>query len=301
MRLGTRGSPLAIIQTQELRDRLLAAHPGLDVEIVTVKTTGDRVQDRKLDEIGGKGLFTREIEAQLDDGRLHVAVHSMKDVPTFLPGRYTLPCVLPRADVRDVLVSRESATLTSLPAGARVGTASLRRQAQVLSRRPDLEVTLFRGNVNTRLRKLNEGVADATILARCGLDRLGMQDLGTTLSPEEMLPSVGQGAIGGEIRADDEATRALLAAVNDADTETEMVCERALLAALDGSCRTPIAGLAQLEDGTIWLRGLVVSPDGKKEWRTERRGPRSDAERMGRDAGEELRGRADPAIFEGPR
>ena len=303
VRLGTRASALAIIQTEELRDRLMAAHPGLRVpggiEIVPISTSGDKTQDRALAEIGGKGLFTKEIEEHLADGRIDMAVHSMKDVPTFLPRGFTVPCVLVRADARDVLLGAPS--LAALSSGAIVGTASLRRQSQLLHRRPDLKIVLFRGNVNTRLRKLGEGQAQATILARAGLDRLAMADLGCTLSVEEMLPAVAQGAIGVEIRADDARAHALLAPLNDAASFAAVACERALLATLDGSCRTPIAGLAELDGGQLHLRALVARPDGTALWRAERRGAREDAERLGRDAGAELRGRADGAIFEGPR
>ena len=303
VRLGTRASALAIIQTEELRDRLMAAHPGLRVpggiEIVPISTSGDKTQDRALAEIGGKGLFTKEIEEHLADGRIDMAVHSMKDVPTFLPGGFAVPCVLVRADARDVLLGAPS--LAALSSGAIVGTASLRRQSQLLHRRPDLKIVLFRGNVNTRLRKLGEGQAQATILARAGLDRLAMADLGCTLSVEDMLPAVAQGAIGVEIRGDDEHARALLAPLNDAASFAAVACERALLATLDGSCRTPIAGLAELDGGQLHLRALVARPDGTALWRAERRGAREDAERLGRDAGAELRGRADGTIFEGPR
>ncbi|MFN0042012.1 MAG: hydroxymethylbilane synthase, partial [Alphaproteobacteria bacterium] len=219
VRLGTRASPLAIIQTEELRERLMAAHPELrspgGITIVPISTSGDKTQDRALAEIGGKGLFTKEIEEHLADGRIDMAVHSMKDVPTFLPGGFALPCVLARADARDVLLGAPS--LAALSSGAVIGTASMRRQSQLLHLRPDLKIVLFRGNVNTRLRKLGEGRAQATILARAGLDRLAMADLGCTLSVEEMLPAVAQGAIGVEIRADDARAHALLAPLNDVD------------------------------------------------------------------------------------
>ena len=303
LRLGTRGSPLAIIQTQELRDRLMEAHPDLRapgaLEIVPIATAGDKVQDRALAEVGGKGLFTKEIERWLAEGRIDMAVHSMKDVPTILSDEFAVPCILPRADPRDALLG--AASIAALPKGAVVGSASTRRQAQLLHARPDLKVVLFRGNVNTRLRKLSEGQAAATVLARAGLDRLAMADVGATLTPEEMLPSAAQGAIGVEIRADDGRAGAYLAAIDHAPSRAEIECERALLGALDGSCRTPIAALAEWDGAVLRLRALVARPDGTALWRAERRGPRADAAAMGRDAGAELRGRADAGIFEGPR
>jgi hydroxymethylbilane synthase len=303
IRLGTRGSPLAIIQAQEARDRLMAAHaelraPGA-VEIVPITTAGDKVQDRALAEVGGKGLFTKEIERWLIDGRIDMAVHSMKDVPTHLGDEFALPCILPRADPRDALLG--AASIAALPKGAVVGSASTRRQAQLLHARPDLKVVLFRGNVNTRLRKLNEGVAAATVLARAGLDRLNMADVGATLAPEEMLPSAAQGAIGIQIRADDSRARGFLVAIDHASSHAEVACERALLASLDGSCRTPIGALAELSGDRLRLRALVARPDGTGLWRAERTGARGAAEAMGRDAGEELRRQADARIFEGPR
>ncbi len=301
LRIGTRGSPLALAQANETRDRLLAAHAGLtpeDIEIVVVSTAGDRVQNRALSEIGGKGLFTEEIEQGLENGDLDLAVHSMKDMPTVLPDRLEIGCLLPREDPRDAFISLHAESLADLPAGAVLGTASLRRQAQVLRARPDLEVITFRGNVQTRLRKLKEGRADATFLACAGLRRLGMADVITqVVAIEEMLPAVAQGAIGIEQRKGDERVTALLAPLNDEATSVRVACERAFLAALDGSCRTPIAAHAVLAGDRLHFRGLILRPDGSEAHATERRGWQSDAAAMGRDAGEELRRCAGSGFF----
>lgn len=303
LRLGTRGSPLALAQAEEVRRRLAAAHPELAAEqavaIVVIKTTGDRIQDRALSEIGGKGLFTKEIEEALVAGEVDAAVHSMKDVPTWLPDGLTVDHLLPREDPRDAFFSPHGRCPAELPQGAVVGTASLRRQAQVLARRPDLKVVTFRGNVATRLRKLAAGEVDATLLAVAGLRRLGeAARITATLAPEEMLPAVGQGAIGLEIRADDAPTRALLDAIACRDTGVRIAAERALLAQLDGSCKTPIAGLAELEDGGVLrLRGLIALPDGSALHAAELRGPRSEAEALGRRLGEELQAAAGPAFL----
>ncbi len=303
LRIGTRGSPLALAQAHEIRGRLAARHaelaPDGAVEIVVIKTTGDAILDRALAEVGGKGLFTKEIdEAQLD-GRVDLAVHSMKDVPTWLPDGLVLPCMPEREDPRDVFVSDKAPSLADLPAGSLVGTASLRRQAQVLARRPDLRVGTFRGNVQTRLRKLAGGEADATLLALAGLNRLGMAEVVTeVIGTDVLLPAVGQGAIGITCRADDRRALDFLAPLNHQPTLTRVTAERALLAALDGSCRTPIAGLAELaDDGGLSLRGLVARPDGSALWETARQGAAGDAEAMGRDAGEELLAAAGGDIF----
>jgi len=304
LRLGTRGSPLALAQANEVRARLAAAHPELSeeaaVEIVVIKTTGDRVQDRTLAEIGGKGLFTKEIEEALLAGRIDAAVHSMKDVPTWLPEGLEISTILPREDPRDAIFSAGGQDLAGLPAGSVVGTASLRRQAQVLLARPDLEVVPLRGNVETRLRKLAEGQVDATLLAMAGLKRLGKAgEVSAVLAPEDMLPAVAQGAIGLEIRADDGATRDLLAALDDRDSAIRVVAERACLEVLDGSCRTPIAAFAELEAGgaEMRLRALVALPDGSQAHRAERRGAAVAGVALGRDAGVELRAAAGPAFF----
>lgn len=303
LRIGTRGSPLALAQAQETRDRLAAAHPELAregaIEIVAIKTTGDRIQDRTLMEAGGKGLFTKEIEEALAAGAIDLAVHSMKDVPTWLPDGLEIACLLPREDPRDAFFSDKAPSLEALPPGSIVGTASLRRQAQVLALRPDLEVIPFRGNVQTRLRKLAEGEADATLLALAGLRRLGMADrITAVMEPEAMLPAVAQGAIGIEIRSDDDRTRAYLTPLHCRETEIRVTAERALLATLDGSCRTPIAALARIEaDGTLNLDALVASPDGRRVLQTRRRGAWTDAAALGADAGSELKGRLPPDFY----
>jgi hydroxymethylbilane synthase len=300
IKIGTRGSPLALAQAHEVRDRLAAAHDDLRaegaVEIVVIKTTGDAVLDRPLAEIGGKGLFTKEIEEALLDGRIDLAVHSMKDVPTWLPPGLGIACLLPREDPRDAFFASPKlgggvGRLADLPEGAVVGTSSLRRQALVKLLRPDLEVRSFRGNVQTRLRKLGDGEADATMLAMAGLRRLGMADAATgTLEPDEMLPAVAQGAIGIEIRDDDPATRDRLAALHCAATADRVAAERALLAVLDGSCRTPIAALAVLDGaGGITLDGLVAAPDGSGVHRVHRAGAAADAAALGADAGQQLK------------
>ena len=302
LRIGTRGSPLALVQAEETRRRLLAAHPELDpaeVALEVIRTTGDREQGRPLAEIGGKGLFTKEIEEALLDGRVDLAVHSMKDVPTVLPAGLAIDCLLPREDPRDAFISEKAARLGELPEGAVVGSASLRRKAQVLAARPDLSVVSLRGNVDTRLRKLRQGEIDATLLARAGLRRLGRLDRVTSvMEVSEMLPAVAQGAIGIERRHGDDRVAALLAPLNHADTATCIGAERAFLAALDGSCRTPIAALAELdESGHLSFRGLLLEPDGSRVFEAQRAGPAAAAEAMGRDAGEELRRAAGPEFF----
>ena len=265
-------------------------------------STGDKVRDRPLAEIGGKGLFTKEIDEAMLAGRIDVAVHSMKDLPTWLPDGIVLACMLPREDPRDALICARGQSLSALPAGSIVGTASLRRKAQVLHRRPDLRVVPLRGNVHTRLRKVSRGEVDATLLALAGLRRLGLGDAATAvLAAEEMLPAVGQGAIGLTCRTADAAARDLLAALDHSATTTRVSAERAMLEVLDGSCRTPIAALAELDgaDG-LSLRGLVARPDGSELLETARAGAAADAGALGRDAGDELRRRAGPGFFEGP-
>jgi hydroxymethylbilane synthase len=302
LRIGTRGSPLALAQAHETRDRLAAAWPELAapgaIDIVVFKTTGDVVLDRPLAEIGGKGLFTKELDEAMADGRIDLAVHSMKDVATILPDGIILPAMLPREDVRDAFLSPVAGHWRDLPAGALIGTASLRRGAQILHHRPDLKVVNFRGNVQTRMRKLQEGQVAATLLAMAGLRRLGLErHAAAALPPEDMLPAVAQGAIGITCRTDDERARRLLAPLNDEPTWIRVSAERAFLALLDGSCRTPIAALAELEDRTLSLRGLIVSPDGIRLYRAERRGDAADAEAMGRDAAAEVRAAAGPGFF----
>lgn len=304
LRIGTRGSPLALAQAIETRDRLAAAFPELAGEgaiaIVTFKTEGDRILDRTLSAAGGKGLFTKEIEQALLDGTVDLAVHSMKDVPTSLPDGLTITAYLPREDHRDAWFSPKAASLDALPAGSVVGTASLRRQAIVLMRRPDLKVVPFRGNVQTRLRKLEEGLVDATLLALAGLNRLGLADRATgILSEEQMLPAVAQGAIGIETRIGDDRTNAYIRTLNCPETELRVVAERGVLATLDGSCRTPIAALAQINGDAISLKALVIRPDGQQWFTTGRTGHKADAHAMGIDAGQELKSRLPAAFFAG--
>jgi hydroxymethylbilane synthase len=303
LRIGTRGSPLAQAQTVLVRSALEQAHAELAepgrLEVVVIRTTGDRVVDRPLAEVGGKGMFCKEIEAALLERRIDVAVHSMKDLPTWLPEGLSIGAMLERADPRDVLLARGGvAGVADLPHGAVVGSASLRRQAQLLAGRPDLEVVNFRGNVRTRLDKLAAGEVDATLLALAGIERLGLEVEHLVLSPEEMLPAVGQGAIGVECRADDAATRHLLAAIDHAPTSICVDAERALLDALDGSCHTPIAGYAELAGQNIRLRALIARPDGSQCLTTERTGVSEDGVNLGRDAGQELRGRGGPGFFD---
>jgi len=302
IRIGTRGSPLALAQAHETRDRLLAAHadlPAAAIAIEVIRTSGDRIQDRALAAAGGKGLFTKEIEEALLAGTIDMAVHSMKDVPTVLPDGLEIVCLLPREDVRDAFISLRAASLDDLPPGALVGTASLRRQAQVLRLRPDLKVGILRGNVETRLRKLGDGAVDATLLAASGLNRLGMADRATALiETDRMLPAVAQGAIGIECRRDDAAAAARLAPLNDGVTTTCVTAERAFLAELDGSCRTPIAGLAALDDaGALVFKGEVLSPDGRQCFQATRQGTPADAGRLGADAGAEIKAGLPPDFF----
>lgn len=300
IRIGTRASPLAMAQAHETRNRILAAHdlPPSAVVIIDMTTTGDQRLELKLGAIGGKGLFTKEIEEALIDGSTDLAVHSMKDMPTVLPDGMEISTLLPREDVRDAFISPRYDGIDALPAGALVGTASLRRQAQLLHRRPDLKVGLFRGNVQTRLRKLGEGEADATFLAMAGLSRLGMTDVATRpMDVGEMLPAVAQGAVGIEIRSDNDAIRAVLDPLNCRDTEIRTNAERAFLNALDGSCRTPIASLAIIDGDRLSLSGEILRPDGSECHRASREGPLSDAVAMGRDMGAELKARGGPDFF----
>ncbi len=261
-----------------------------DIEIVVITTTGDRIRDRPLSEIGGKGLFTKEIEEALFAGDIHLAVHSMKDMPARLPDGLTMAALLPREDARDAFLSPVAKTIGDLPEGAVVGSSSVRRGAQLKRLRPDIEVIQFRGNVETRLKKLADGVAQATFLAAAGLNRLGLTDKITSLVPVDvMLPAVAQGCIGIETRADDEATREILAPVNHETSNIAVSCERAFLAALDGSCRTPLAGHAVFDNGTLRFRGHALTLDGRHCFETTREGSPADAERMGREAGEQVK------------
>ncbi len=301
LKLGTRGSPLALFQANLVARLLQAAHPDLAVDICTVTTSGDRIQDRPLAEVGGKGLFTKEIERGLLDGDLDIAVHSMKDMETFLPDGLDIAAVLPREDPRDAFLSRDGASLDDLPAGARIGTASVRRQAQILHRRPDLTVVSFRGNVETRLRKLGAGEADATLLAYAGLKRLQREDVITgVFDTDVMLPAAAQGAIGVEARADDASVRELLAAIDDSATARCIAAERAVLAALDGSCRTPIGAFATLAAAgdAISLQALVARPDGSELHRLSDAAPVPDSVAMAAELGGRLRARMAPEFFE---
>jgi hydroxymethylbilane synthase len=301
-RLGTRGSPLALTQARMVREALAAAH-GFEpdrIAIEVIRTSGDRIQDRPLADVGGKGLFTKEIEEALLAGTIDFAVHSSKDMPTVLPPGLVLSAFMQREDPRDALISRKAKSIVELPRGATIGTASLRRQAMMKRKRPDLAIVPLRGNVETRLRKIDEGVADATLLALAGLKRLGLADAATAiLDIDEFLPAVGQGAIGIETREADKRTRELLAAINHADTMSALAAERAFLAVLDGSCRTPIAGHATVPGGRLRFRGMVVKPDGSEAYETTREGDVRDAEKLGADAGAELKGRAGPDFFSG--
>ena len=301
LKIGTRGSPLALAQAFETRSRLMQAHGITEdaCEIVIIKTTGDRVQDRPLKEIGGKGLFTKEIEEALLSGGIDIAVHSMKDMPVAQPDGLLIDCYLPREDVRDAFVSPGIERLADLPEGAVVGSSSLRRRAQLANRRPDLKLVEFRGNVQTRLKKLGDGVASATFLAMAGLNRLGMANVArSAIEPEEMLPAVAQGAIGIERRANDARAEALLAAIHDRQTGERLAAERAFLAALDGSCETPIAGLAMHEGGGLWLRGEILRPDGSEVIRGERLARVADGADAGRDLAEELLSQAPSGFFD---
>jgi hydroxymethylbilane synthase len=295
--IGTRGSPLALWQARHVWARLLEAS-GLgegDVGLNVITTSGDRIKDKPLREFGGKGLFTKEIDEALLREDADIAVHSMKDLPTELPRGICIAAVLPRADVRDAFIGGKARTLAELPPNAVVGTSSLRRAAQVRRLRPDLRVVDFRGNVETRLKKLGEGQADATLLALAGLERLGLASHATSiLSTEQMLPAVAQGAIGVTCRADDAETRALLAPLNDPASATAVACERSFLARLDGSCMTPIAGLAEIDGGILRFRGLVLMPDGSEWYDIELTGEAMRAGQLGSDAGKELLARAGP-------
>lgn len=301
LRIGTRGSPLALAQAYETRARLAAAFdlPHEAFEIVVIKTTGDKVLDRPLKEIGGKGLFTREIEEDLLSGAIDIAVHSMKDMPVLQPEGLLLDCYLPREDVRDAFVSLEFDSLDALPAGTKVGSSSLRRRAQLTASRPDLEVVEFRGNVQTRMKKLEDGVAGATFLAQAGLNRLGMADVArSAISPEDMLPAVAQGAIGIERRANDPRTAEMLAAIHDRDTGIRLAAERAFLAGLDGSCETPIAGLAEIDGPTLRLRGEILRPDGSEVLSEDRSAPIAEAAKLGADMARDLRAHAGEGFFD---
>jgi hydroxymethylbilane synthase len=298
IRIGTRGSPLALAQARETQCRLAASGQDLAFEIVVIKTSGDMIQDRPLAEAGGKGLFTKEIDAAMLRGEIDVAVHSSKDLPTALPEGIALAGFLPREDPRDALISAKATSFADLPRGASLGTASLRRQAQAKRLRPDLQVGLLRGNVETRLGKAERGEIDATLLAFAGLKRLGLAHRATALlDVGEFLPAVGQGAIGITARPDDAATLGALAAILDEATGEALACERAFLAVLDGSCKTPIAGHARQVSGGLSFRGAVYRADGSEAFEVERGGPGNEAARLGAEAGRELLARLPKGVL----
>ena len=298
--IGTRGSPLALAQAHETRSRLMSAFdlPEDAFSICVIKVTGDAIQDRPLKEIGGKGLFTREIEEALLDGSIDIAVHSMKDMPVEQPGGLLLNTYLPREDVRDAFVSLNAKGLNDLAMGATVGTSSLRRRSQLLAKRPDLNIVEFRGNVQTRLKKLGDGVAEATFLAMAGLNRLDMTDVPrTAIAPEDMLPAVAQGAIGIERRGDDSRAATMLEAIHDGPTGQRLAAEREFLACLDGSCETPIGGLAELDGGSIRLRGEILRTDGTEVFADDMCGAIEDGAEMGRAMAAKLLAQAGPDFF----
>ncbi len=300
-RIGTRGSPLALAQATEVRNLLTAAH-GLDpesFEIVVIRTTGDRVSNQPLRDFGGKGLFTKEIEEALLEGRIDCAVHSMKDVPVVQPDGLVIDACVRGEDVRDAFVSLSGGTLAEMPEGSTLGTSSLRRRAQALRRRPDLNVVEFRGNVQTRIRKLESGVATGTLLAMAGLRRLGLAGSARVVPMDvhDMLPAVGQGIIGIERREDDRVVAQLVDAVRHAETEARMQAERAFLARLDATCRTPVAGYGEVRDGRLQLTGEILRTDGSEVHAGTRAGPVEDGHALGRDLAEALLAEAGPGFL----
>ena len=298
LRIATRRSALALWQTNHVADLLRAHHPGLEVSLVPIVTTGDRIQDRPLSEVGGKGLFIKELEVAMAEGRAELAVHSMKDVPAVLPDGFVIGCVLPRADPRDAFLSRRYPNLASLPQGARVGTSSQRRQSILRARRPDLAIVPLRGNVDTRLRKLDDGDFDAIILAAAGLTRLGLGARIRAVLPAELsLPSPGQGALGIEALASRPDVARWLAPLNDATTAACVRAERACARALGGSCEVPLGSYAQPRDGQVWLRGFVATPDGSRIARAELQAAADDPEALGLALAAALRERGADAIL----
>lgn len=305
LRIGTRGSPLALAQAYETRKRLIENFPELEadgsIEICVLKTQGDMILDKSLMELGGKGLFTKELDTALLGNEVDICVHSMKDVPTWLPDGTVLPCNLPREDTNDAFIYKDGSvkTIEDLPDHSVIGTASLRRQAQLMAKNPTLKCVNFRGNVQTRLRKLDDGVVDATLLAIAGLKRMDMDGCATSvLDWDEMLPAVAQGAIGIQCRDDDERSLKFLQALNDPPTKACVDCERSFLEALDGNCKTPIAGQARIIDGKILFRGLIAMPDGSVKFETTAEGAIEDAASIGKKAGEELKAQAGDKFFE---
>mmetsp|Transcript_32990 Transcript_32990/g.46847 ORF Transcript_32990/g.46847 Transcript_32990/m.46847 type:complete len:364 (+) Transcript_32990:94-1185(+) len=305
LRIGTRGSPLAMAQAYETRRRLIENFPELEedgaLEICVMKTQGDMILDKSLMELGGKGLFTKELDTALLGNEVDICVHSMKDVPTWLPEGTILPCTLPREDTNDAFIYKDGSIkrIEDLPDESVIGTASLRRQAQIMAKNPTLKCVNFRGNVQTRLRKLEDGVVDATLLAIAGLKRMDMDSCATSvLEWDEMLPAVAQGAIGIQCRSDDERSIKYIDALNHPETKSCIDCERAFLAALDGNCKTPIAGQARIVDGKIKFRGLIAMPDGSQKFETESEGEIEDAEKIGTEAGEKLKADAGEKFFE---
>jgi hydroxymethylbilane synthase len=301
LRIGTRGSPLALAQAYETRKRLTNA---LNIsedsfEIVVISTSGDRILDRPLKEVGGKGLFTKEIEQDMLDGKIDIAVHSMKDMPVEQPDGLTLGCYLPREDVRDAFVSSRYKNVNELPSGSKVGTSSLRRKAQLKFSRPDLEVVEFRGNVQTRLKKLKDGVATCTFLAMAGLNRLGLEEVAqSTMNPNEMLPAIAQGAIGIEWREEDEQISDILKKIHHEKTGQRLNTERAFLAELDGSCQTPIAGLAIIEGSSLKFTGQVLRTDGSESISETAFGDIEDGPRLGREMAQKILSQAGPEFFD---
>ena len=301
LRIGTRGSPLALAQAYETRKRLTNA---LNIsedsfEIVVISTSGDRILDRPLKEVGGKGLFTKEIEQDMLDGKIDIAVHSMKDMPVEQPDGLTLGCYLPREDVRDAFVSSRYKNVNELPSGSKVGTSSLRRKAQLKFSRPDLEVVEFRGNVQTRLKKLKDGVATCTFLAMAGLNRLGLEEVAQSkMNPNEMLPAIAQGAIGIEWREEDEQISDILKKIHHEETGQRLNTERAFLAELDGSCQTPIAGLAIIEGSSLKFTGQVLRTDGSESISETAFGDIEDGPRLGREMAQKILSQAGPEFFD---
>lgn len=289
VRIATRNSPLAVWQAEFVKAELMALHSDIEVELIGMKTQGDIILDTPLAKVGGKGLFVKELEQGMLDGRADIAVHSMKDVPVEFPEGLHLPVICEREDPHDAFVSNHYDSIDDLPHGAKLGTSSLRRECQARTRRPDLEVLPLRGNVNTRLRKLDEGQFDAIILAMAGLKRLGFDErIRSSMTPEQSLPAIGQGALGIETRIDDEEMNALIAPLHDPQTAITVSAERALNRRLAGGCQVPIAGYAMLEGDEVWLRGLVGSPDGTNTLFAELRGPASQAEAIGTEVAEKL-------------